>query len=97
MDTSWTPERVRKPAAPGELAELADVQRDAGGQCRNYSWTESFLGSMVEQGAAKVGVVGFGVPDTEKATSSEVCGPTKQAEVDTDEFPCVPIKAPSGT
>ncbi|MFF4345952.1 hypothetical protein [Streptomyces sp. NPDC001530] len=80
-----------------ELAELEDVQEDAGGEWRNYSWSESFLGSNVERGATKVGVVGFSLPDTEKATSFELCGPTKEAEVDTDEFACVPVKAPNRT
>lgn len=80
-----------------ELAELEDVQEDAGGKWRNYSWTESFLGSKLERGETKIGVVGFSLPDTEKATSFELCGPTKQAEVDPDKFACVPIKAPART
>ncbi|MFI6770408.1 hypothetical protein [Streptomyces sp. NPDC050355] len=76
------------------LAALDDVQQDASGKWRNYSWSETLLGSNVEQGATKIGVVGFSLPDTEKATSFELCGPTKEAQVDTDEFPCVPIKTP---
>ncbi|MGQ4389582.1 hypothetical protein [Streptomyces sp. SAS_270] len=76
------------------LADLDDVREDAGSDWQNYSWSESFLGSDVEQGATKVGVVGFSISDTEKATSFELCGPTKEVEVDTDDFPCVPIKTP---
>lgn len=79
------------------LAELEDVQEDAGGEWRNYNWSESFLGRDVERGATAIGVVGFSLPDTEKATSFELCGPTKEAMVDTDEFACVPIKAPDRT
>ncbi len=79
------------------LAELEDVQEDAGGEWRNYSWSESFLGSNVERGATKIGVGGFSLPDTEKATSFELCGPAKEASVDTDRFACVPIKAPQRT
>ncbi|MGW2631563.1 hypothetical protein ACWC2K_19825 [Streptomyces chattanoogensis] len=77
------------------LVDLEDVQEDAGGKWRNYSWSESFLGNNVERGSTKIGVVGFSLPDTEKATSFELCGPTKEAEVDTDKFACVPIKAPA--
>ncbi|OMI37959.1 hypothetical protein [Streptomyces sparsogenes] len=80
-----------------ELVDLDDVQQDTGGDWRTYGWSESLLGSTVEQGATKVGVVGFSLSDTEKATSFELCGPTKKVEVDTDEFPCVPVKAPSRT
>ncbi|MBT2442043.1 hypothetical protein J7E93_18405 [Streptomyces sp. ISL-36] len=80
-----------------EIVELDDVQEDAGGDWRSYSWRESFLGRDIERGVTKIGVVGFSLPDTEKATSFELCGPTKEAMVDTDEFACVPIKAPDRT
>ncbi|GAA4936285.1 hypothetical protein ACFPM3_06370 [Streptomyces coeruleoprunus] len=79
------------------LADPEDVQEDAGGEWRDYSWGETFVGSNVDRGATKVGVVGFSLPDTEKATSFELCGPTREAMVDTDEFACAPIKAPRRT
>ncbi|MEU9110504.1 hypothetical protein AB0D04_01585 [Streptomyces sp. NPDC048483] len=74
-----------------QLEEVAD------GEWRNSTWTETLLGSNVERGESKIGVVGFSVPDTEKATSFELCGPTKDAEVDPDEFACVPVKTPDRT
>jgi hypothetical protein len=81
----------------GEVAALDDVQEDVGGKWRDYTWTESFLGTDLQRGETGLGVVGFSVPNTEKGKSFELCGPTKEAEVDTDQFACVPLKAPEPT
>ncbi|MFJ9417682.1 hypothetical protein ACIRPT_26440 [Streptomyces sp. NPDC101227] len=70
------------------LDEVAD------GAWRNSTWSETIMGTNIERGETKIGVVGFKMPDMENAKSFELCGPTKDAEVDPDRFSCVPVKAP---
>ncbi|MGW2707203.1 hypothetical protein [Streptomyces sp. NPDC001340] len=77
------------------LVDLDDVQADTGNEWPNYSWSETLLGNKAERGETQMGVVGFSLSDTEQATSFELCGHTKDVEVDADKFPCVPIKTPS--
>ncbi|MFG3105102.1 hypothetical protein ACGFZL_31930 [Streptomyces sp. NPDC048182] len=78
-----------------QLADLQEVQQAAGGQWRGYAWQDSsVMGTKVDQGSTMLGVVGFAVSDTEKATSFELCGPTKESSVDTSNFACVPVKTP---
>ncbi|TJZ56827.1 hypothetical protein FCH28_04710 [Streptomyces piniterrae] len=75
-------------------SQLEELEKVSDGEWRNATWTESILGTNIERGETKIGVVGFSLPDTEKATSFELCGPTKEAMVDTDRFACVPVKTP---
>jgi hypothetical protein len=78
-----------------QLADLQEVQQDAGGQWRDYAWHNmSVMGTNVSQGSTMLGVVGFSVSDDEKATGFELCGPTQASSVDTDNFACVPIDTP---
>ncbi|WP_329121777.1 hypothetical protein [Streptomyces sp. NBC_01353] len=69
----------------------------ADGEWRTASWSETISGTDLERGETKIGVIGFSLPDTETATSFELCGPTKDARVDYDRFACAPIKAPDRT
>ncbi|MFF8827993.1 hypothetical protein [Streptomyces sp. NPDC015131] len=77
------------------LVDLDDAQESGG--WRTHSWQTGLLGRDIERGETKMGVVGFSLPDTEKAASFELCGPTKEAQVDTDKFACVPVKTPTRT
>lgn len=78
-----------------QLADLQEVQQDADGQWRDYAWRNlSVMGTNLSQGSTMLGVVGFSLSDAEKATSFELCGPTKESAVDTDNFACVPVNTP---
>lgn len=75
-----------------QLAEVAD------GEWRNFSWTSMrVMGSTIQRGETKIGVVGFSLPDTVDPTALELCAPTKEHPVDTTAFPCVPVKAPDNS
>ncbi|MFD2417462.1 hypothetical protein [Amycolatopsis pigmentata] len=65
---------------------------------RDQDWqADSTLGDDLDRGETAIGVVGFGIADSENIDGIQLCGPTKEDSVDTAGFPCVPVPKPEGS
>ncbi|WP_037310184.1 hypothetical protein [Amycolatopsis orientalis] len=62
---------------------------------REASWSaDSLMGRNLDRGETAIGVVGFSMADGVNTDGLQLCGPTKEIEVDPNRFPCVPIPKP---
>ncbi|WP_414944653.1 hypothetical protein [Amycolatopsis sp. cmx-11-32] len=82
-----------------EAYPASDLRTDvADNTWRGREWqADSLLGKTIDKGETAIGVVGFTLADNANLDGLQLCGPTKEATVDTGRFPCVPIPKPESS